>query len=49
LAGLVEDVQEACGDEEAEDAAAEMSTMSRGQARKHARELVKACKRDGDG
>ena len=29
LAGLVEDVREACGDEEAEDAAAEMSTMSR--------------------
>ena len=49
LAGLVEDVREACGDEEAEDAAAEMSAMSRGQARKHARELVKECKEDGDG
>jgi len=49
LAGLVEDVREACGDEDAEDAAAEMSAMSRGQARKHARELVKECKEDGDG
>ena len=49
LAGLVEDVREACGDEEAEDAAAEMSAMGRGQARKHARELVKECKEDGDG
>jgi hypothetical protein len=49
LAGLVEDVREACGDEEAEGAAAEMSAMSRGQARKHARELVKECKEDGDG
>ena len=49
LAGLVEDVREACGDEEAEDAAAEMSTMSRGQARKHARELVKDCEKDEDG
>ena len=47
LAGLVEDVREACGDEEAEDAAAEMSAMSRGQARKHARELVKECEEDG--
>ena len=49
LAPFVEDVQEACGDEAAAEAETEMSTMSRGQARKHARELVKACKRDGDG
>ena len=39
LAGLVEDVREACGDEAAAEAAAEMSTMSRGQARKYARDL----------
>ena len=49
LAGLVEDVRKACGDEEAEDAAAEMSTMSRGQARKHARDLTRECKKDRDG
>jgi serine/threonine protein kinase len=47
LAGLVEDVREACGDEAAAEAAAEMSTMSRGQARKHARDLTKECREDG--
>jgi serine/threonine protein kinase len=47
LAGLVDDVREECGDETAAEAAAEMATMSRGQARKHARELVSACREDG--
>ena len=47
LAGLVEDVREACGDDAAADAAAEMSTMSRGQARKHARDLTKECRDNG--
>jgi serine/threonine-protein kinase len=47
LAGLVEDVREACGDGAAAEAEAEMSTMSRGQARKHARDLTKECREDG--
>jgi tRNA A-37 threonylcarbamoyl transferase component Bud32 len=49
LAGLVEDVREACDDEAAAEAATEMSTMSRGQSKKHAREMVKECDEDGDG
>jgi len=47
LAPFVEDVREACGDEAAADAADEMSAMSRGQARKHARDLTKECREDG--
>ena len=47
LAGLVQDVREACGDEAAADAAAQMSTMSRGQARKYARDLTRGCDEDG--
>jgi hypothetical protein len=47
LAELIEDVREACGDEAAADAAAEMSTMSHGQAKKHARDLTKECREDG--
>ncbi len=47
LEPFVEDVKEACGDEVAADAADEMSEMSRGQARKHARDLTKECREDG--
>jgi hypothetical protein len=47
VAGLVEDVREACGDEAADEATEEMSGMSRGQARKYARDLTKECRKDG--
>jgi serine/threonine-protein kinase len=47
LAPFVEDVREACGDEAAVESAAEMSTMSRGQAKKHARDLTRECDEDG--
>jgi hypothetical protein len=47
LAPFVEDVREACGDEAAAEAADEMATMSRGQAKKSARDLAKECREDG--
>jgi hypothetical protein len=47
LAGLAEGVREACGDEAADEATEEMSAMSRGQAKKYARDLVKECRKDG--
>ena len=49
LAGLVEKVAKDCGDEIVAQAEAEMAAMTENEAKKHAEELVRACKDDDEG
>ncbi len=48
LPGLIDEVQQACSDEVAANAAQEMAGLNRGQAQRYARDLVQECQNDDD-